>query len=74
MMPLSSELGCVEVLLAPRLFSCTSRQSSDRFGWLQAENQAIDRVHRIGQEHDVTVHRLYMAGSCYAFHNHNILD
>ncbi|KAL0051821.1 hypothetical protein WJX82_002688 [Trebouxia sp. C0006] len=28
-----------------------------------AENQAIDRVHRIGQEHDVTVHRLYMAGT-----------
>ncbi|DBA90860.1 TPA: hypothetical protein ACH3X2_004264, partial [Trebouxia sp. C0005] len=28
-----------------------------------AENQAIDRVHRIGQEHDVTVHRLHMAGT-----------
>lgn len=34
----------------------------------QAENQAIDRVHRIGQEHEVTVHQLYMAGmghNCY---------
>ncbi|KAL3158216.1 hypothetical protein ABBQ38_010470 [Trebouxia sp. C0009 RCD-2024] len=28
-----------------------------------AENQAIDRVHRIGQEHDVTVHKLFMAGT-----------
>lgn len=31
--------------------------------WAQAENQAIDRVHRIGQTHDVTVHKLFMAGS-----------
>ena len=28
----------------------------------QTEDQAIDRAHRIGQEHDVTVHKLYMAG------------
>ncbi len=74
MMPLSSELGCVEVLLAPSLFGCTSRQSSDSFGWLQAENQAIDRVHRIGQEHDVTVHRLYMAGNYHQYYNHYSLS
>ena len=29
----------------------------------QEENQGIDRVHRIGQEHDVTVHKLLMAGT-----------
>lgn len=29
---------------------------------MQAENQAIDRVHRIGQEHEVTVHKLFMKG------------
>ena len=67
-------LCCAVLLLAPGLISCTVHQITDRYGWVQAENQAIDRVHRIGQEHDVTVHRLYMAGSCYAFHNHNILD
>ena len=34
----------------------------DQLDFLQAENQAIDRVHRIGQKHDVTVHKLFMAG------------
>ena len=31
--------------------------------WLQVEDQATDRVHRIGQEHDAMVHWLFMAGN-----------
>ena len=54
----------------PKAVQLQTLSELDRFGCVQAENQAIDRVHRIGQEHDVTVHRLYMAGSYHVPHIH----